>query len=143
VPARKVADDPIRLIDADRQEPLELTALLIENADSCVPRVSKLTCRVEDPLQDGLKVEFRDQATANFDQALKPLFASIRRPSDAWIGVAHCPTESPRQTRPCERPFGGSAIHQSASADVTAGHSSPPDEPWLRSSQLAFGVLGP
>jgi hypothetical protein len=44
-PARKVPDHPMRrIVDTDREEPLQLMPLLIENAESCVLGVRELAC---------------------------------------------------------------------------------------------------
>ena len=70
-PAREVPDAAVRgLVDAGRDEALELLPRLVEHPDRGVARAGDLARHVEQLLQDGVDVELRgEDAAAGVDQA--------------------------------------------------------------------------
>ena len=58
VAARQLADRALRLlVDTARQEPLELLALLVEDAERRVASARELTRGLEDPLENHVELE--------------------------------------------------------------------------------------
>src|SRR5215208_66962 len=71
--ARKVADGAVRLlVDAAGEEPLELLAPLVEDADRGVAGAGQLQGDVEQAIEDGLGIELRDQRAPDIQQAFQP-----------------------------------------------------------------------
>jgi hypothetical protein len=77
---REIADRTVRLlVDADCEEALEGSALIVENAESRVPRVCELASRVQHALQHGLQIEFRDESAAGVDQPFEAALTLVGR----------------------------------------------------------------
>ena len=102
--ARQVADGRgALLVDAEREEALELLAALVEDADGRVARAGQLARDLEHPLQQRLEVELGHQAAPDLDQARQPVC------SERFDGHAECGL---RRSHPSGTAAGGPASQQ-------------------------------
>ena len=77
-PAGEVADRAVgRLVDPGREEPLELPAVPVEDAERRITGPGQLASCLEDPQQHGFVIEFGDDLAADLEQPAECLGAEM------------------------------------------------------------------
>src|SRR5919202_1076949 len=79
VAARQVPDGTVGLlVDAERDEPLETLAAVVEDAERGIPRARELLGDLEDTVQEPLDIELGYERTPHIEQAEEALLAEDR-----------------------------------------------------------------
>ena len=98
--ARQVADRAVRLVvDAARDEALELAAVAIEDPERGVARARDLAGGFEHLVEHGLRVELRQQTPADVDEATEPCFVEMIVHVGKSPGGRDSPSRRPRSPR--------------------------------------------